>query len=312
MNNKENHSTSYKRFFIKLIVFAAMLIMLFFCIFPQYEGTLTGSLMSKVQRLKEIDEPKIVLIGNSNLLYGIDSSMLEAEYNMPVVNMGLHGGLGNLFHERMMGLNVHEGDIYIVCHTTYWDLNELTDPVLTWVTVEEHPALWKLIEPSDLSAMYKAFPTYIKHGITHYNNGEDLHEDTISNINTYGDFNTYRPNGEFSSDEFIYASPINDEQVERLNDWNEYLAAHGATLLVAGYPILDYENTDDYSTFAQFEDELSDRLECPCISHYEDYLFSPNYFSDYYLHLTTDGAKKRTAQLITDINNWQSTQNNKP
>ena len=48
-----------------------------------------------------IEEPKIILIGNSNLAFGIDSEKIENSVGMPVVNLGLHGSLGNEFHESM-------------------------------------------------------------------------------------------------------------------------------------------------------------------------------------------------------------------
>ena len=48
----------------------------------------------KQDRIASLPSPKIVLIGGSNLAYGIDSKILEQETKCAVVNMGMNGHLG--------------------------------------------------------------------------------------------------------------------------------------------------------------------------------------------------------------------------
>ena len=43
--------------------------------------------------------------------FGFNSEEIEEAMGMPVVNMGLHGGMGNAFHEEMGKLNVQPGRI---------------------------------------------------------------------------------------------------------------------------------------------------------------------------------------------------------
>ena len=93
-------------------------------------------LLDKSARLKSIDGSKIVLIGDSNVSFGFQSELIEQAYGIPVVNMGLHGGLGNAFHEEMAKINVHEGDIYVICHHTFADNGKIDDTELAWITLE--------------------------------------------------------------------------------------------------------------------------------------------------------------------------------
>ena len=107
-------------FFGKL--FIVTLLLFVFCfgvVMPQYTGNYQASMVDKAARLRSVEGPKIVLIGNSNLAFGMDSQMLEEAFSMPVVNMGLHGGVGNVFNEQAARLNVTPGDIYVVCHSNY-------------------------------------------------------------------------------------------------------------------------------------------------------------------------------------------------
>ena len=48
----------------------------------------------KQRAAQSITEPKLVLLGGSSTLFGIKASVLESELGVPVINCGLHAGLG--------------------------------------------------------------------------------------------------------------------------------------------------------------------------------------------------------------------------
>lgn len=297
-------------FIVKLCAFTLMIVGYMLHIMPQYEGSYNAALVDKVERLQSIDEPKIILIGNSNLAFGMDSEELEKALGMPVVNMGLHGGLGNRFHENMAKYNVHKGDLYIVCHTAYWDDDILEDPALAWLTIEDHWELWKLLERKDVSSMIDFFPTYIKKCLELYalekGNIDDGNMYARSSFNEYGDIGTIREKLEYTFENEICPLPFNDTVVDRLNGLNEYLEERGATLLVAGYPIAKGELTVDAKEFSDVWTLLSDELECDVISDCTDYMFDYEFFYDTEYHLNSQGVALRTEQLIKDINNWKN------
>jgi hypothetical protein len=68
----------------------------------------------KNERLAALQSPKIVLIGGSNLAYGVDSPMIEAATGCPVDNLGLNGFLGAryLFADSRPHLNA--GDLIVI------------------------------------------------------------------------------------------------------------------------------------------------------------------------------------------------------
>ena len=107
----------------------------------QYLLNYQASILDKIERLKSINEPKIILVGNSNLAFGIDSEKIEQEIGMPVVNLGFHGALGNAFHEDMAKFNIEKGDIVIISHTDY-DLDDISEFDLHWITLEYHKELY--------------------------------------------------------------------------------------------------------------------------------------------------------------------------
>lgn len=298
-------------FAVKAMLFIFMVFGYFNLIEPEYMGSFNASLIDKADRLQSINEEKIVLIGNSNLAFGINSEMIEQEFGKPVVNMGLHGGLGNVFHEQMAKLNVCEGDIYIICHSEYDDNDRIGNCELAWLTIENHYNLWRLIRAEDVWGMLNAFPVYLRKTIDLYSSGTGNIDNggrySRSAFNEYGDFGIYREGSIWTKLVPVKCPSISDESVERINKLNKYLEKRGAVLLIAGYPIGNGEVTAEKSEFIAFERNLKDRMDCAVISDYLDYMFDYSYFYDYnYLHLNSEGAALRTQQLIDDLREWQN------
>lgn len=296
----------------KFIVFWTVILVFFFSVVsPEYLYGYNASLIDKVARLESIHGPKIVLIGNSNLAFGIRSQLIEDAFEMPVVNMGLHGGLGNAFHENMARLNVCEGDIVILCHSAFADGE--ANPDLTWITVESHWKLWKIIGMENIPVMLKAFPTYMKKSLDLFLTGTgNLTVDSSYSrnaFNKYGD-NVYSRTHEeyFSFEEGYVPNPpgISDSCIERINRLNDSITEAGGILLIAGYPVAYVDAYPDAGAFREFSRELGEKADCPVISEYEDYFFEAKYFYNANLHLTEEGAVKRTNQLIWDLRRYLS------
>lgn len=267
--------------------------------------------MDKVNRLKQTDGPKIVLIGNSNLAFGIDSAKIEKELGMPVVNMGVHGGVGNAFNERAALINVDPGDLYVICHTNYDDADVIKNQKLAWITIENHYELYQFIRPKDWPQMVKAYPTYLRDCLTMWRNGTGNGETNDayrrSAFNEYGDNYYPRP----VSNEDIDFSPVtinhmNEASAGRLNALYHTLKGQGADMVIASYPIANYEKAPSEEEYYQMGCEMSDMLDCQVISDFRDYMFDTTYFYDTHSHLTDVGVQMRTDQLIADIKGYLS------
>lgn len=314
MNRRSSSTSNSKRnivFLLKLVAAICLLAGYIYHVLPQYENGYNASLIDKVERLESIDEPKIVLLGHSSLAFGIDSERIEEAFGMPVVNMGLHGGNGNAFHEEMAKYNVAQGDIYIICHSDYDDDNVIQDAMTAWSSIENHLNLWKILRVNDIGTMAKAFPIYLKHCLGYHSAGTGNQDPgglyARSAFNEYGDVALLREGNQYTFEGEVVPPGIGDAAVDRINELNGYLARRGATLLVAGYPIGNGNVTAEAAEFEAFQEQLADRLDCPVISNYVDYMFDYRYFYDTNLHLNTEGVALRTGQLISDIKRWKST-----
>ena len=304
-----------KRFIWKILLFLGLFLLSavfilgvdYFWVGNQHLGNYQASLVDKLERLQSIEGPKIILVGNSNLSFGMDSPQLEAALGMPVVNMGLHGGLGNAFHEEMARLWASEGDLVILCHTSFSDDDTITESALAWITIEKHPSLWPLIRGKDLLSMARAYPDYFKDSLVSKLTGEpdnfasDATCYSRTAFNEYGDITRPPAQGYEFTPGSVEVPQINDTCINRINELDAVLKERGAVLLVAGYPIGSGEFTPDVSQFDEFEAELRARLNCPVISHYRDYLIPYGFFSNSCYHLSAEGVDIRTKQLIQDL-----------
>lgn len=282
----------------------------------QYKNNYMASLIDKVNRLERINEPKIILVGNSNLSFGMNSAKIEKAMGMPVVNLGLHGGLGNAYLEQIAKLNINEGDIVIVCHSSYSDTDEISDPELAWIAYDYNDSLWPIIRKKDYNAMLKGYPSYLRDSylLWFFHNGNLDSGDCYSRnaFNEYGDV-AYKPGeGQMDVVDYFQKTPIplpdiNDICVNRMNELNKYCREKGATLVVGGYPIA-YGVYSEYTRkdFEDFQAQLEAALDCEIISNYTDYFYPYDYFYNTYLHLNDKGTEARTAQLILDLKRWMS------
>ena len=306
-----------KRFLKKVLLFifcitalvSAFLVFFFTQISPQYTENYQASIIDKVARLESLESPKIILVGNSNLVYGINSELIQEEMGMPVVNLGLHGGLGNMFHEDMAKLNIGEGDIVVVCHTEYADGNSLGNPELTWLTIENHRNLWKIIRPDDVGSLLTGLPSYVLKASYYWVTGEADH--TVINYNQRVMFNEFGDNiypreervFEFGPD-VVKVPEINDNFIARINEFYAYCKEKNADLVIAGYPIADGEYTPSKEEYETFGEELEQQLDCEVISDFTDYMFPYDMFFNTYLHLTIEGAEMRSEQLVEDLKQY--------
>lgn len=300
-------------FFTKcLIMLVLIAVFCFVIVMPQYLLNYQASLIDKNERLCSLDEAKIVLVGNSNWAFGVDSQKLEEAMGMPVVNMGMHGGIGNPFNEQAAVQNIHEGDIVIISYSNFADGDIIKNPGPAWITIENHPALWKYIRLKDWPSMIKAYPTYLKdcldlwsQGIGNMDSGTEY---SRLQFNEYGDNIYDRPALIISDEELAEAHipEIGDETIDRLNKLNQTLQEKGATLLVTPYPTPVTSYTPPVEEYVAFSDQIEERLDFPLIGRYEDYRMDKNLFYNTYLHLNNEGKQLRTQMLIDDLQEYLS------
>lgn len=73
-----------------------------------------AAMLDKHKRLDSIPVNKIILAGGSNVAFGFDSEKLQNHFSVPVVNLGLHAGLGLSFILQELKHSIKEGDVVLL------------------------------------------------------------------------------------------------------------------------------------------------------------------------------------------------------
>lgn len=311
-----------KKFIKKILYFSIATITLvsiillfnFLIVGNQYTHSYQASITDKLDRLHTINSPKIVLIGNSNLAFGINSNMIEKNLQIPVVNLGLHGGLGDIFLANMIKGHVSKGDIIIYAPTNFGNTSTRIDSELAWATIEKNLYLWKLIPQDNYETMAYGIRPYIYKTTINFlfNLDKPITKDIYSrsSFNKYGDVYTERKNKYTMKPSDILSPSISQETILRINELNKYIKNSGGTLLIAANPIItSTKYPQSKPKYLKFQQELINHLDCPVISTYTDYFIDEKYFFDGRNHLTTEGSNIRTNQLIKDLMLWKQQQN---
>ena len=69
--------------------------------------------IDKTKRLASLPSPKIVLVGGSNICYGLNSKILQDSLKIPVVDMSINAKVGMCFYLNQIKPYLHKGDIVI-------------------------------------------------------------------------------------------------------------------------------------------------------------------------------------------------------
>lgn len=72
------------------------------------------NVIRQIERMENIKEPKIIIIGGSGCGFGLCSTMIGEHFDMPVCNTGTHAGLGLLTQLNICKDYIRNGDIVII------------------------------------------------------------------------------------------------------------------------------------------------------------------------------------------------------
>ena len=95
-----------------MLLTAAMIALVFAAIGPDPNHYFAGSRL-QLELLKSTPSPRIILAGGSNVSFGLDAELMQQRLGIPVINDGLHAGLG-IVPLRELQDYIRQGDIIII------------------------------------------------------------------------------------------------------------------------------------------------------------------------------------------------------
>ena len=270
----------------------------------KYGDSFYGELKYKVERLKNIDDKKIVFIGGSSLAFGLRSDEIEKSTGYKVVNFGLYASLGTKIMLDLAIDYIDEGDVVILAPELHQD---------TYSLMTNYPMLQKCLENCKnlyfkLSADDKAklFMNYFPFIIERQKANVFLNEPyTLSSFNEYGDIISPVVNQNilyslYDSSQMV--KPNNDLLdagfIQYINKYNKKVNKKKASMYFCFSP------TNQLSLVSKdlslFEQSLKDNLDFDILGTVEDFTYHQDYFYDTNYHLNYSGSLLHS-KTISDL-----------
>ncbi len=308
----------YKKYILRTIlllpVVPVILAVGIFILPAQYDDTFLGELKYKKELLKNTDGKRIVLVGGSSLAFGIDSALMEENFQeYSVVNFGMYAGLGTTVMLDLSIDDLNEGDIVIISpEQDEQTLSDYFNASYMWQAADGAFSLLIELNRDEADAMLGAAPAFSidkwNAFITRdYPEGSGVYQ--RSSFNSYGDIDSEecRANimsGGYDKNQRISFSQdlIDEAFIERINAYVSDAEKKGAAVYFSFSPMNgsavseeEAEQTEEYYL------TLAEKLDCEIIGNPNDRIMDCEWFYDTNFHLNNSGKIVNTYQWIKDI-----------
>ncbi|MBP5209374.1 MAG: hypothetical protein J6125_00790, partial [Clostridia bacterium] len=280
----------------------------------QYSRTFFGELDEKYERLRDVDGPRLVIVGGSSVAFGYDSALLEELLGMPVVNFGLYADLGTKIMLDLSARQLRRGDVVLLApELDAQTLSLFFNGASALKALDDRPSMLFSIDGGDFESVWGGVWQhtadkwkYLKEGAPDpagiYNS---------ASFNDYGDIKAgLRPEntmtGGYDSQKTVDLSPsiYSEDFVAYLNDYIKAARKKGADVYYTFCPV--NAPSLDLSSVPQGEADplawlsarllafLDERLDCPVVGSPADFVMREALFYDSNFHLNDTGVPLHT------------------
>jgi hypothetical protein len=310
-----------RAFIIEVICFALLQIALLAALFQfhydiRHVSPLSPATIVKHERLKSAISPRMILIGGSNLLFGIDSTMIEQQTGYNPVNMGLIGGLRIDYITNEIREQLWPGDLVVMSleyNTLNAERNTDESQVIMGVATQRPDNLRNL--------SWSQWKTLLDRGAVEYlgvvfrqavssisererDDGEPI---IVQDMNVYGDLTRYhdpavKPRKQNNQNTLVKIKPeMVRANVARLNRFIAECRSRGVDVAFAYPPISRTHYQNGIQLARRFHRLLRDELDAIVICTPEDVVFDDRDFIGLSYHLRGTAVQQRTQRLIDAI-----------
>lgn len=316
--------------FAYFFVLQSILLGIFMWIYdrPKERSALYLSTHIKHDRLRDAPSPRIIFVGGSNLLFGLDSELFEEKTNYHPVNLGLIGGLRLNFMLSEALENAETGDLIILA-LEYHQLNVAADqanlPVLMGV-IEQRPknakyltlGHWRLLfdkgllEQLGIKLRYSFSQAGLKSPFQSLEEKFDIVEEkpNKSDFNKYGDLIIYRDqpppfneanNHDVLPDQQNLDYKVIHANIERLNRFYSIFQSRNVDVIYSYPPISETSFSKKQAVAEELHTILSENLRIPIVNTPQSMVLPDENFIGESYHLFGQGIDQRTTRLINDL-----------
>lgn len=270
--------------------------------------------VEKRERLAAAPSPRLVMVGDSNVVLGINSQPIDEAFPAyHPVNAGLYAFLGHRMMLREIEDLIQPGDTVVVSWGyAHFAANEIQG-------LYYHYAVQRPESIRHFS--WEETHWFMDHGMMLFKEAVRRTKKVLlrskrepfgppygrDNLNEYGDgighYGMESPPGTNFVIKDFHASPngYTGKVIDLLNDFNARMEARGARVLFAYPPIAEESYTHNQADIDLLDETLRERLDFPVINKPDGMLFPQEQFFDSSYHLKEPGVYDRTNRLIESL-----------
>lgn len=310
--------------FIKILMILALIaalpagLLLTGLVLPSYyQEAYYAELGEMYDRLYETEGKKLVIVGGSNVAFGLNGELLEETlaskgYHYTVCPFGLYAAVGTSAMLDLSADALGEGDVVVLAvEPGSQTLSTYFGATAFWKCTEEAPQMLLKMSGSKASALVGNYVPYLQERISIYLNGNPPVAEGVyarSSFNDRCDLIYERP-GNIMSVGYDTGAPIDLGTVtiaadfaQQVNDYCARAEANGAKVVMSFSPMnrSAMRNNTEETVNAYFT-TCNETFNCPIISNPNDYILPSGWFYDTNFHLNDAGTVLRTYRLAEDL-----------
>ena len=260
-----------------------------------------------VKNTMNSEKNRIILVGGSNLNYGIDSELIENELDneYEVINFGLHYSAGLKYYMDVVKQYTKEGDIIVLIpeYEHFFDKSFYGTYALTEM-LEYYPKSIFTLSFKQYNQIAKDMNRYLYTKIKRIIGNEGI-DPNYKGYNEHGDYINHLGKGpkDFLEREKVLEGKreYNEDVIKYINKFAKDMNNRGVTVLYDFPSIAEGMYNEEYYNLVQ--DKLKSDLNIDIIGNNEDFTYPINCFYDSYYHLLSEPREIRTKQLAEDLKN---------
>lgn len=282
-----------------------------------YQQAYYAELGEMYHRLYDTEGKKLVIVGGSNVAFGLDGALLEETlagmgHHYTVCPFGLYAAVGTSAMLDLSADALGEGDVVVLAvEPGSQTMSTYFGAMAFWKCTEEAPEMLQKMSGDKASALVGNYVPYLQERISIYVGGNPPVAEGVyarSSFNDRCDL-IYERSGNIMNVGYDTGSPIDlgsvtiaEDFAQQVNDYCAKAAANGARVVMSFSPMnrSAMRNNTPETVNAYFT-ACNETFDCPIISDPNDYILPSGWFYDTNVHLNDAGAQLRTYRLAEDL-----------
>ncbi len=295
---------------VGLVVTGAML--------PSFYGeTYYAELARMYQRLYETQGKKLVVLGGSNVAFGLDGRLLEDTlrdrgFDYTVCPFGLYAAVGTSAMLELSADALGPGDVVVLAiEPGAQALSTYFGATAFWKCAEDAPRMLRHLEGNHASALLGNYVTYLQERVSILMNGNAPVSEGVYAIASFNDrcdmiydrpYNIMAVGYDTAMTVDLESISVEPAFRQQIHDYCRKAREKGAQVVMSFSPVNRSAVADHSQTaVGNYFQMLNESFDCPIISNPNDYILPSGWFYDNNFHLNNAGARLRTCLLADDL-----------